>query len=60
MGRVDFLGKKYINLLLSASLARKFDAVIVPLAILIKMNINKIKIYEPIIPVKTDENEKGI
>lgn len=55
---VEFLGKKAYQTSSSASLARKFDAYIVPLAIFNQENYKyKIKIYEPIIPVKTD-NEK--
>lgn len=55
---VEFLGKKAYQTSSSASLARKFDAYIVPLAIFNQEGYKyKIKIYDPIIPVKTD-NEK--
>lgn len=55
---VLFLGKKAYQTSSSASLARKFDAYIIPIAIFNQDNYNyKIKVYEPIIPVKT-ENEK--
>ena len=55
---VTFLGKKANQTASSASLARKFDAYIVPLAIFNKEDYKyHIKIYEPIKPVKT-ENEK--
>jgi len=55
---VEFLGKIAYQTSSSASLARKFDAYIVPLAIFNEDNYKyKIKIYEPIIPIKT-ENEK--
>jgi len=58
---VDFLGKKAYQSASSASLARKFDAVIVPLAIFNKDEYKyKIKIYEPIIPVKTDNEKEDI
>lgn len=55
---VEFLGKKANQTTSSASLARKFDAYIVPVAIFNQENYQyHIKIYEPIKPVKT-ENEK--
>ena len=55
---VLFLGKKAYQTSSSASLARKFDAYIVPLAIFNQENYKyKIKIYDPIIPIKT-QNEK--
>lgn len=55
---VEFLGKKAYQTSSSASLARKFDAYIIPLAIFNQNDYKyKIKIYEPIIPIKT-ENEK--
>jgi KDO2-lipid IV(A) lauroyltransferase len=56
---VVFLGKKAYQTSTTASLARKFDAYIIPIAIFNEENYNyKIKVYEPIIPIKTD-NEKG-
>ena len=55
---VVFLGKKAFQTSTTASLARKFDAYIIPIAIFNEENYNyKIKVYEPIIPIKTD-NEK--
>ena len=55
---VIFLGKKAYQTSTTASLARKFDAFIIPIAIFNEENYNyKIKVYEPIIPIKTD-NEK--
>lgn len=55
---VVFLGKKAYQTSTTASLARKFDAYIIPIAIFNEENYNyKIKVYEPIIPIKTD-NEK--
>lgn len=58
---VDFLGKKAYQTASSATLARKFDAYIVPLAIFNQENYTyKIKIYEPIVPFKTDNEEDDI
>ena len=55
---VIFLGKKAYQTSTTASLARKFDAFIIPIAIFNEVNYTyKIKVYEPIIPIKTD-NEK--
>ena len=55
---VQFLGKNAYQTSSSALLARKFDAYIVPIAIFNQDNYKyKIKVYEPIIPLKT-ENEK--
>ncbi|MDZ7819156.1 MAG: lipid A biosynthesis lauroyl acyltransferase [Aliarcobacter sp.] len=55
---VEFLGKSAYQTASTASLARKFDAYIIPVAIFNEENYNyKIKVYDPIIPVKTD-NEK--
>ena len=55
---VEFLGKKAYQTSSSASLARKFDAYLIPIAIFNQDNYNyKIKVYEPIVPIKT-ENEK--
>ncbi|MFA9239124.1 MAG: hypothetical protein ACEQSQ_04420 [Candidatus Paceibacteria bacterium] len=55
---VIFLGKKAYQTSTTASLARKFDAFIIPIAIFNEENYTyKIKVYEPIIPIKTD-NEK--
>lgn len=61
---VEFLGKTAYQTSSSALLARKFDAYIVPLAIFNQDDYKyKIKIYEPIIPIKTlneDEDLKNI
>ena len=58
---VYFLSKKAYQSASSASLARKFDAVIVPLAIFNKDEYKyKIKIYEPISPVKTDNEKEDV
>lgn len=55
---VIFLGKKAYQTSSSANLARKFDAFIIPIAIFNQDNYTyKIKVYEPIVPIKTD-NEK--
>lgn len=55
---VEFLGKKAYQTSSSASLARKFNAYLIPIAIFNQDNYNyKIKVYEPIVPIKTD-NEK--
>ena len=55
---VEFLGKKAYQTSSTASMARKFDAYIVPLAIFNEDNYKyKIKVYDPIKPIKT-ENEK--
>lgn len=55
---VEFLGKKAYQTASTATLARKFNAYIIPVAIFNEENYNyKIKVYEPIIPIKTD-NEK--
>jgi KDO2-lipid IV(A) lauroyltransferase len=56
---VVFLGKKAYQTSSSANLARKFDAYIIPIAIFNQDNYKyKIKIYDPIITIKTD-NEKN-
>ena len=58
---VLFLGKKANQTASSASLARKFDAYIVPLAIFNKDDYKyHIKIYEPIKPIKTDNEKEDI
>ena len=58
---VDFLAKKAYQTASSATLARKFDAYIVPLAIFNQENYTyKIKIYEPIVPFKTENEEEDI
>lgn len=58
---VEFLGKKAYQTSSSANLARKFDAYIVPLAIFNQENYTyKIKIYEPIVPIKTNDEKNDI
>jgi KDO2-lipid IV(A) lauroyltransferase len=58
---VEFLGKKAYQTSSSALLARKFDAYIVPLAIFNQDNYKyKIKIYEPIIPIKTSNEDDDL
>jgi len=58
---VEFLGKKAYQTGSSASLARKFDAYIVPVAIFNKDDYKyKIKVYEPIIPIKTNNETEDI
>ncbi|WP_121628825.1 lipid A biosynthesis lauroyl acyltransferase [Poseidonibacter antarcticus] len=59
--QVDFLGKKAYQASTSAILARKFDAVIIPLAIFNKNDYKyKIKVYNPILPIKTENEENDI
>ena len=56
---VEFLGNKANQTTTSAMLARKFDAYILPVAVYNQKNETyKIKIFEPIKPIKT-ENEKS-
>ncbi len=58
---VEFLGRRAYQSASSALLARKFDAYIVPLAIFNQEDYTyKIKIYEPIVPVKTDDEKNDI
>ncbi len=58
---VVLLGKKVYQTASSATLARKFDAFIVPLAIFNQDNYKyKIKIYEPIVPIKTQDEQDDI
>ena len=55
---VEFLGKKAYQSSSSASLARKFEAYLIPIAIFNQDDYKyKIKLYEPISFIKT-ENEK--
>lgn len=59
--QVDFLGKKAYQASTSAILARKFNAVIIPLAIFNKDDYKyKIKVYNPILPIKTENEENDI
>ena len=58
---VEFLGKKAYQTSTSALLARKFNAYVVPVAIFNEENYNyRIKIYNPIEPIKTDDEEKDL
>ena len=58
---VIFLRKKAYQTSTTASLARKFDAYIIPIAIFNEENYTyKIKVYEPIIPIKTDNEKEDI
>ena len=58
---VQFLGKTAYQTSSSALLARKFDAYIVPLAIFNQDDYKyKIKIYEPIIPIKTSNEDEDL
>lgn len=58
---VEFLGKTAYQTSSSALLARKFDAFIVPLAIFNQDDYKyKIKIYEPIIPIKTSNEDEDL
>ena len=58
---VEFLGKKAYQTSSSASLARKFDAYLIPIAIFNQDNYNyKIKVYEPIVPIKTDNEREDL
>ena len=58
---VEFLGKKAYQSSTSSLLARKFNAVIVPIAIFNQDDYKyKIKVYEPILPIKTENEENDI
>jgi len=58
---VEFLGKKAYQSSTSSLLARKFNAVIVPIAMFNKGNYKyKMKVYEPILPIKTQNEENDI
>ncbi len=58
---VDFLGQKATQTAAAAFLARKFDALIIPLLINTKPGNDKvITFYEPIITAKTEDEEKDI
>lgn len=58
---VEFLGKKAYQSSTSSLLARKFDAVIVPIAIFNQDDYKyKLKIYDPIYSVKTENEENDI
>jgi KDO2-lipid IV(A) lauroyltransferase len=58
---VEFLGKIAYQTSSSAMLARKFDAYIIPIAIFNQDNYKyKIKVYEPITPIKTDDEKEDL
>lgn len=58
---VEFLGKKAYQSSTSATLARKFDAVIIPIAIFNEDDYKyKIKVYDAILPIKTNNEENDI
>lgn len=58
---IDFLGAKATQTAAPAFLARKFDAIIIPLLINTKKgDENIIKFFEPIITAKTDNEEEDI
>lgn len=58
---VDFLGQKATQTAAAAFLARKFDALIIPLLINTKPGNDKVvTFYEPITTAKTDNEEKDI
>ena len=58
---VEFLGKKAYQTSTSSVLSRKFDAVLIPIAIFNQNDYKyKIKIYEPIEPIKTENEENDI
>ena len=58
---VEFLGKKAYQSSTSATLARKFEATIIPVAIFNQDDYKyKIKVYDPIVPIKTDNEENDI
>lgn len=58
---VEFLGKRANQTTTSAVLSRKFEAYIVPVAIFNKDNYKyKIKIYDFIEPIRTENEEKDI
>lgn len=59
--KVDFLGKDANQSSTSALLQRKFQAFVVPFAIFNKDDYKyKIKIYDPIKPIKTDDDKDDI
>jgi len=59
--KVNFLGKDANQSSTSAVLQRKFQAYVVPFAIFNKDNYKyKIKIYEPIKPIKTEDDKDDI
>jgi Kdo2-lipid IVA lauroyltransferase/acyltransferase len=58
---VEFLGKLAYQSSSSANLSRKFGAYIIPIAVFNQDNYNyKIKVYEPIIPIKTEDEKEDI
>lgn len=58
---VEFLGKRANQTTSVANLSRKFDAYILPVAVFNGENDKyKIKIYEPISPIKTEDEKEDI
>jgi len=58
---VEFLGKKAYQTSTSSILARKFEATIIPIAIFNQDDYKyKIKIYDPILPIRTNNEENDI
>ena len=58
---VEFLGKKVNQTTTSATLSRKFDAYVVPVAIFNEENYKyRIKIYDAIKPIKTENEEEDL
>ena len=58
---VEFLGRKANQASTAALLSRKFNAKVVPVAIFNKENYKyKVKIYKPIVPIKTNDEESDL
>ena len=58
---VEFLGKKANQTTTSATLSRKFEAYVVPVAIFNEDNYKyKIKVYDAIKPIKTENEEEDL
>ena len=58
---VEFLGKKANQASTAAVLSRKFNAKVVPVAIFNKEDYKyKIKVYEPISPIKTNDEQSDL
>ena len=58
---VEFLGKKAYQTSTSSILARKFEATIIPIAIFNQDDYKyKIKVYDPILPIRTNNEENDI
>ncbi|WP_122892768.1 lipid A biosynthesis lauroyl acyltransferase [Arcobacter peruensis] len=58
---VEFLGEKAYQTSTSSILARKFEATIIPIAIFNQDDYKyKIKVYDPILPIRTNNEENDI